>query len=360
MNFQSRILVIDDDERLGKTIKNVLSAQGYDVRYANNGSLGVQLAFEYNPDLVLCDVRMDPIDGYQVYKILKESSLIDYVPFLFLTVCSNLEDIRFGMDLGADDYFVKPFNNDNLIRSIESRLSKFKILKESGRPGFKTLFEFSPNGIFLFNRTSIIDANPAFLKMLGIDSEKVARLRIEDIFDKDSLRRIKDKLLRCYAGIGESFHECVNISIGNKLMSDTSILISTYERNSISPMMIGMIHVDNESIKRVTHGHIESEVVQMLAKENIIITNSLRKKLAEIFKQQSTRMEKEQGEFFSKREYQILKLSMEGLPMKLIADRLSISFRTVENHRAKMMEKTGANNIVEVIVYALRNNLIRI
>ena len=64
MNNQTKILVIDDDQRLGRTIKNVLSTQGYDVYYANNGALGIQKAFEYKPDLVLCDIKMDSIDGY--------------------------------------------------------------------------------------------------------------------------------------------------------------------------------------------------------------------------------------------------------------------------------------------------------
>jgi DNA-binding response OmpR family regulator len=106
MDFQTKILVIEDDPRFAKTIKNVLSQHGYDVYCTNNGATGIQKAFEYNPDLILCDIKMDPIDGYQVYNVLKESSLIDRIPFMFLTGHSELEEIRFGLDLGVDDYFV--------------------------------------------------------------------------------------------------------------------------------------------------------------------------------------------------------------------------------------------------------------
>ena len=360
MDFQPRILLIDDDQRLGRTVKNIFSAEGYDVFYADNGALGIQFAFEYSPDLVLCDIRMDPIDGYQVYKILKESSLIEYVPFVFLTVCSDLEDIRFGMDLGADDYFVKPFDNDNLIRSIESRLLKFKKLKESGRQGFKTLFEFSPNGIFLFTRSAVVDANPALLRVLGLERDEIVKLRMEDLFEKSSIRKINDNVLRCYAGIGESFREHLKIITKTGEVTDVSVLISVYEKNSWPSLLIGMINLENEYFGTVDRVHAESEVIQTLLRENIIITNSLRKKLADIFKEQRVNPNKQREGFFSTREFQILKLSMEGLPMKLIADRLSISFRTVENHRAKMMEKTGANNIIEVIIYALRNKLIEV
>ena len=129
MNFQTKILVIEDDQRFSKTIRNVLSQHGFDVCCTNNGAAGIQKAFEYNPDLILCDIKMDPIDGYQVYNVLKESSLIDRIPFMFLTGHSELEEIRFGLDLGVDDYFVKPFNNNDLIKSIEKRLAKFKKLK---------------------------------------------------------------------------------------------------------------------------------------------------------------------------------------------------------------------------------------
>ena len=93
---------------------------------------------------------MSPVDGYQVYNVLKESSLIDCVPFIFLSGNSDLQDIRFGLNLGVDDYFVKPFDNDNLIQSIEKRLSKYRRLKEIGKQEFNTLFKAEPLRDFSF------------------------------------------------------------------------------------------------------------------------------------------------------------------------------------------------------------------
>ena len=71
-------------------------------------------------------------------------------------------------------------------------------------------------------------------------------------------------------------------------------------------------------------------------------------------------MSKQKNKFFSKRENQVLCLSMEGLPTKIIADKLSISDRTVEKHRSRLMEKTNSNNMIEVIIFSLRNNLMEI
>lgn len=360
MSYQTKILVIDDDQRLGRTIKNVLSTEGYDVCYANSGAIGIQKAFEYSPHLILCDIRMEPIDGYQVFNVLKESSLIDHVPFVFLTGSSELEDIRFGMDLGADDYFVKPFNNDDLIRSIENRLAKFKKLKEEGKHEFMALFKLSPNGIFLFNNSSIIDANPALLKILELNKDEVLKLRIEDIFETNFIPEIKEKIQRCLNGITESFNENVTLIAKSGVKTDVSLSISVYEKYSGGSLMIGLMPLYNDHSKNVDKDHMASEVLKLLKRENISITHSLGEKLTEVFKLQNVKNHSQNNNFFSKRENEVLCLSLEGLPMKIIADKLSISDRTVEKHRAKLMEKTGSSNIIEVIVYALKNNLIEI
>ena len=166
MKFQQKILVIEDDKELGYTIQQILSFNGYDVCYTNNGASGIQRAFEYNPDLILCDIGMDPIDGYQVFKVLEESLLLNRTPFIFLTGSSELEDIRFGMSLGADDYLVKPFRNEDLVKSIEKRLEKFRIIREEADREFNRLFNLSPIGLFLFDGIKVIHANPAFKKLI--------------------------------------------------------------------------------------------------------------------------------------------------------------------------------------------------
>jgi len=103
-----------------------------------------------------------------------------------------------------------------------------------------------------------------------------------------------------------------------------------------------------------------SEVLRILKKENIGVTETMGKKLTDIFKIHNIKVKKQLDSIFSDRENQVLHLSMEGLPIKIIADRLSISDRTVEKHRSSMMVKTNSNNMIEVIIYALRNNLIDI
>lgn len=360
MSYQTKILIIDDDQRLGRTIKNVLSNEGYDVCYANSGALGIQKAFEYTPDLVLCDIRMYPIDGYHVFNVLKDSSLIDQTPFIFLTGNSDVEDIRFGMDLGADDYFVKPFNNDDLVRSIEKRLIKFKKLKEAGKSEFRALFQLSPNGIFIFDPNFIIDANPAFLKILELNKDEIMTLRMEDILENNFQSDIAEKVQRCINGLNDGFHERVTLVSKSGHKTNASLYVSVYERFSGFSEMIGLVILNSDHSKDIDHDQMAFEVIQLLKRENITINPSLVEKLIRMFKSQKVTINSQNSNFFSKRENEVLCLSMEGLSMKMIADKLSISDRTVEKHRAKLMEKTGSKNIIEVIVYALRNNLMEI
>lgn len=324
---------------------------------ANNGALGIQKAFEYNPDLILCDINMESIDGYQVYNVLKESSLIDQIPFVFISGNSELNDIRFGLDLGADDYFTKPFNAEVLIQSIAKRLCRFKKLKEIGKREFKALFQLSPNGIFLFDEHVIFDANPALIHILGLEKDNLTSYSIQDIIDPISFRTVEERINRCSKGLLSSFSEMVFLRSEGKKKTEVKLFISVYEKFTGYSLMIGLVTLYKS--KRDTEG-FDNEMLKAFKRENVVATEALGKQLTDVFKRQSLVLENQSSGFFSKRETEVLCLSMEGLPTKLIADQLSISDRTVEKHRANLMEKTNSKNIIEVIVFALRHNLIEV
>jgi PAS domain S-box-containing protein len=357
MKLQNKILVIEDDQIQSKIIHDILTSENYNVCVANNGSLGIQKAFECNPDLILCDINMESIDGYQVYNVLKESSLIDQIPFIFISGNSDPLDIRLGLDLGADDYFVKPVNADVLVLAVAKKLVKFKKLKEIGKREFKALFQLSPNGIFLFNEHGIFDANPALIQILGMDGKGLTSHSIEDVIDPISFHTIEERINLCSKGLLNSFSETVFLRSGVQQKVEVKLFVSVYEKYSGYSSMIGLVtHFKN----REKTEDLELDVLRVLKSENVVVTELLRKQLTDIFKRQNIVLENQFEGFFSKRETEILCLSMEGLPTKLIADQLSISDRTVEKHRANLMEKTNSKNIIEVIVFALRTNLIEV
>jgi len=124
------VLLIEDDPVLQENTAELLELSGYKVITASNGKTGVALAKKHQPDIIVCDIMMPVLDGYGAFKILSKSKLTKYIPFIFLSAKTERNDIRKGMNLGADDYITKPFSEDDLISAIESRLAKVSILQE--------------------------------------------------------------------------------------------------------------------------------------------------------------------------------------------------------------------------------------
>ncbi len=118
------ILVIEDDRSIRENLLLTLKCQGFYVLGAENGRDGLQKARTIQPDLILCDIEMPCVDGHQVLQEIRQDPQLSTTPFIFLTAHSSYADIRLGMNLGADDYLVKPYNPQELIDAIASCLQK--------------------------------------------------------------------------------------------------------------------------------------------------------------------------------------------------------------------------------------------
>lgn len=126
-----KILLIEDDDILRENTAELLELSDYEVIIANNGQRGVDLAKQHQPDIIICDIMMPVLDGYSVLRILSESDETKFIPFVFLSAKTEHQDVRKGMDLGADDYITKPFTEDELISAIKSRIAKATLLREA-------------------------------------------------------------------------------------------------------------------------------------------------------------------------------------------------------------------------------------
>lgn len=119
------ILIIEDNLEIREGTAEILELTGsYNVLTAENGRIGVDLALKHIPDLILCDIMMPELDGYGVLYMLSKQESTMHIPFIFLTAKSERVDMRKAMEMGADDYLVKPFDDIELLNSIESRLRK--------------------------------------------------------------------------------------------------------------------------------------------------------------------------------------------------------------------------------------------
>jgi DNA-binding LytR/AlgR family response regulator len=120
----SKILIIEDEDAICYNIKSVLLLNNYEVETADNGKVGVELAEEILPDLILCDIMMPGYDGYWVLEKIRTHHTLGMTPFIFITAKVEREDLRKGMELGADDYLTKPFKMAELLSAIEVRLKR--------------------------------------------------------------------------------------------------------------------------------------------------------------------------------------------------------------------------------------------
>jgi CheY-like chemotaxis protein/CRP-like cAMP-binding protein len=123
---QTTVLIIEDNDDIREGTAEILELAGYQVISAAEGKTGVDLALNHKPDIILCDIMMPVLDGYGVLYMLGKHDVTANIPFIFLTAKAERADLRKAMEMGADDYLTKPFDDMELLNAIESRLKKHK------------------------------------------------------------------------------------------------------------------------------------------------------------------------------------------------------------------------------------------
>lgn len=126
-----KILILEDDANVRLPLVDLLEAERYKVVAAEDGRSGLELARAEKPDLIVSDIMMPHMDGYEVFKALQDDPLTAIIPFIFLTAKTDPADIREGLGLGADDYITKPFEQEDLLESIQTRLEKHQRISEA-------------------------------------------------------------------------------------------------------------------------------------------------------------------------------------------------------------------------------------
>lgn len=124
------ILLIEDDRDMRENTAEILELANYHVIRAENGKRGVEIARLSPPDLVLCDIMMPELDGFGVLHLLGRDPATAEVPFIFLTAKAERSDVRKGMELGADDYLTKPFEESELLNAIEGRIKRSDLFRK--------------------------------------------------------------------------------------------------------------------------------------------------------------------------------------------------------------------------------------
>jgi DNA-binding response OmpR family regulator len=166
--MKRNVLIIEDNDAIRENIVEILGMANYQVYEADNGKAGVEMALKHLPDIILCDIMMPELDGYGVLYMLNKHPEMSTTPFIFLTAKADHSDLRKGMEMGADDYLTKPFDDMELLNAIDVRLRKkayvelqrqneaneFKVLvsKTDGLTEFAKLIEGHRNREFRKNQ----------------------------------------------------------------------------------------------------------------------------------------------------------------------------------------------------------------
>ena len=293
--MNQKILIIEDNNDIRENVVEILGLAGYTVFEADNGKTGIELAVNNLPDVILCDIMMPELDGYGVLFMLNKNPETAAIPFIFLTAKAERIDQRKGMEMGADDYLTKPFDDIELLNAIESRLRK----KTAQQSFYSQSLE---------NLNSIVSKNSGLTELKRIISERKVRLFKKDqviYYDGDKGNglylilkgRVKTvKLANDGRELMTAIHSAeeylgVNAMLSNEAYTDTATTLEDSQlclipKDQLDNLLNLYPDIAREFIKLLSN-HIRDREEQLLQ----LAYNSVRKRMADTL----VRLHKQQG-----------------------------------------------------------------
>ncbi|AUC86108.1 hypothetical protein CW731_12810 [Polaribacter sp. ALD11] len=320
-----KILIIEDDTVLRENTAEFIKGQNFEVFIAEDGLVGVQQTLKHLPDLILCDISMPNMNGYDFYKTIKQIKATSTIPLVFFSARTENEDIRAGMQLGADDYITKPFSLYELLKVINTRLAKYDTLKQINNEKFQALIDHPTLGIYIYHKEKLLFYNTPLANIFGYNYNDFSSIKIEDLLDEKYCDKAKilNDFRQCFRGAKSS------ISIKFEAIHKTSKTV--------------FIELFGSVITYKGHRSIAGNIIKLETKNPnpFISKNTLdaQKKL-------------------SNRELEVLELICKGKSTLETSKILFLGQRTIETYRANLLDKTDSKNIAELMMYAIRNGLI--
>lgn len=232
-----KILLIEDNAEVRENTSEILSLANYEVLVAENGRVGVDMAQRQKPDLIICDIMMPELDGYGVLHILSKNEQTAAIPFIFLTAKTEKTDIRKGMNLGADDYLTKPFDDTDLLNAIEARFRKNAIQQKQ--------YEATPEGLdnFIKDARSVLQLND-----LGKDRKvRIVKKKAEIYAEGDTplhVYFIKSGNVKTFKSHPDGKELIMNLYSANDFFGFESILENTqYDESAVAMQETELISI---------------------------------------------------------------------------------------------------------------------
>lgn len=313
-----KVLIIEPNSRLLREIINHLESKGYEVVGIQDGATGVQKTLTFLPDIIVCNSDAPELNGYEVFNTLQQINSTAVIPFIFIKNKYSDERIKALMELGIDDYIVKPFALNDLSEKIITRLEKQKKIISSTDEKFKNLIELFDEGIFIYEDEKLTFVNSQFCSSIGYPVKDLMGMNLVNLIYKEDIQLVLEKISRCLRGIYKKFQ------------------------------------VDFRAIKR-NQGHVSlrmsGTLFQFKGKKSIIGTIAM----PEENKPSMNSMHAYSDVQITEREKDILVCICKEMSNVEISEALKISVRTVEGHRSNLLSKTNCKNSVGLALYAVRN-----
>ncbi len=336
-----KIVLIEDNLEVRENTSEILELAGYNVATAENGKLGIETVIKEKPDLIVCDIMMPELDGYGVLHMLSKNKETASIPFIYLTAKSERTDLRKGMEMGADDYITKPFDDIELLNAVESRLKKSELLK--------TEYAKSADGFdnFLSNLKNFDD-----LRALSTDKKVKAYKKKEVIFSEGSypngLYFVNKGKVKLYKTNNEGKEFITELMAEGDFFGYRALLEDgkyTESAATLEETEISIIPKEDFFSLIYRNAEVSKKFIKMLSdnlaeKEDALLKlayNSVRKRVSEALLQLQTRYQKESTQPFS------MAITREDLA-KLAGTSTETAIRTLSDFKEeKIIEINGGN-----------------
>ncbi len=311
---------------------NQLKELNYSIIEVQNVKRVEEKIIETSPNLIICPLKLNGYSGFEVYSMTKEWVIHHKIPYLLIADKFRNNDIYIAEEIGIDGYLFPPFDKNVIHNIITAKLTKSRYNISVGKHRFRNICEILPYAVFVITGRIITEANKAFFELVDNIKPDSSQLLINDIFNLSN-KNDDIKYMRMMNGLTEQ-GIFLNISLVNHPLHTFNLYLSGINFVN-SPLHIFGMAIPCTPPKK-------SEQNTFIDRESDYIDKNYRENI------------------FTQREEQILKLSAIGTPVKLIADELGISARTVEKHRSNIISKTNSGNIIEALHFAKNNYLLEI
>ncbi|HZI25048.1 MAG TPA: response regulator [Chryseolinea sp.] len=345
-----KILLIEDNLEVRENTAEILSLANYDVVTAENGKIGVDLAQKEKPDLIICDIMMPELDGYGVLHIVSKNPQTANIPFIFLTAKTEKTDIRKGMNLGADDYLTKPFDDTDLLNAIESRLRKNAMLQKQ--------YEVTPEGLDNFIRDAKQVLN---IRDLGQDKKVKAYKKKTEIFSEGDMPLnvffVKSGNIKTFKSHPDGKELIINLYTTNDFFGFEPILENeNYNESAVAMQDSELVVIPRHDFMQMiqTHPDVSKSFINLLCKKVVerekqllnLAYNSVRQRTAEALLKSETLKDSKSVISISREDLAKMVGTASESVIRVLSDFKDEGLIEVEGGKIKILQRSKLEKVV--------------